>query len=92
MLFKRKHLRLKVCIFGYCFCGSPLPESNFLEILPPPLGLALASTWQNQLRVRDCQKRCIAETLVKLSATSLQKSQAKSKEAPCQLNQPEHPR
>ena len=38
MLFKRKHLRLKVCIFGYCFCGSPLPESNFLEILgQPPL-------------------------------------------------------
>ena len=33
MLLKRKHLHLKVYIFGYCFCGSPLPESIFLENL-----------------------------------------------------------
>ena len=45
-------------------------------------GRALASTWQNQLPVRDCQKRCIAETLVKLSGTPLQKNQAKSKDPP----------
>ena len=32
MLLKRKHLRLNVCIFDSCFCGSPLPESKFLEI------------------------------------------------------------
>ena len=35
MLFKRKHLRLKVCIFDQCFCESPLPELKFLEILGP---------------------------------------------------------
>ena len=52
---------------------------NFGSAAP---GRALASTWQNQLPVRDCQKRCIAETLVKLSGTSLQKNQAKSKEPP----------
>ena len=61
---------------------------NFGSAAP---GRALASTWQNQLPVRDCQKRCIAETLVKLSGTSLQKSQAKSKEAPFLLNQPDPP-
>ena len=48
--------------------------------------------YYSRLPVRDCQKRCMAETLVKLSETSLQKSNAKSKEAPCQLNQPEPPR
>ena len=37
-LVKRKHLRLKVCIFDHCFCGSPLPELKLPEILgQPPL-------------------------------------------------------
>ena len=52
---------------------------NFGSAAP---GRALASTWQSQLPVRDCQKRCIAETLFQLSGTSLQKNQAKSKEPP----------
>ena len=54
-------------------------SQNFGSAAP---GRALASTWQNQLPVRDCQKRCIAETLVKLSGTSLHTNHAKSKEPP----------
>ena len=58
---------------------------NFGSAAP---GRALASTWQNQLPVRDCQKRCIAETLVKLSGTSFQNNESKSKEPPWECLNP----
>ena len=89
MLLKRKHLRLKVCIFGYCFCGSPLPESKFLEILgQPPLAGRSHRLNKTSSPAKNFQKRCIAETPVELSRTSLQKNQAKSKEPPWECPDP----